>query len=113
LVRFIKTAVKAASDKFGEDIVILNIGGVSSLADYFLIVTGGNVNQIKAIADEIDRKLRDEGVYPKHTEGYDSASWVLLDYGFMIIHIFDRESRNFYSIERLWSDARTVDATTL
>jgi ribosome-associated protein len=111
--RFLKTAVKAANDKFGEDITALNIGGVSTLADYFVIVTGRNANQIKAIADEIDRKLREEGLDARHIEGYNGANWVLMDYGLMIIHIFDAENRNFYSIERLWGDAETIDAATL
>ncbi len=107
-MKILKTAHTALDEKFGEDIIILDIANISALADYFIIASGGNPNQIKAMADEVSEKLHKEGLILKHSEGYQSANWILLDFGDIIIHIFDRDNRAFYNIERIWGDAPVV-----
>ena len=105
----LQIAYKALDDKFGLDIKILNISEISIIADYFIIATGNNSVQIKAMADEISEKLHKEGIYLKHVEGLSTAKWVLLDFGDIIVHIFDKENREFYNIERIWGDALVID----
>ena len=90
------------------DIEILKIEDLTTITDYFVIATGTSTTQIKALAGEVEVKLKEQGVTPLHVEGYDSATWILLDYGSVIVHIFHKESRAFYSLERLWSDAQKV-----
>lgn len=104
----VKTAVKALEDKKASDIKILDISGVSVIADYFIIATGANEPQIKAMVDNVDEALSKQGFEPKSTEGYKNANWVLLDYGDLIIHIFDEENRLFYDLERIWRDGKEV-----
>jgi ribosome-associated protein len=100
---------KSLDDKFGTDIKILDIRGLTVMADYFIIASGGNPNQIRAMADEVGKNLTLLGVRQLGSEGYGSASWILLDFGDFIVHIFDRESRGFYNLERIWSDAVLVN----
>ena len=102
-------AVKAIDDKLGKDIKVIDISSVSVLADYFIIASGSNKNQVQAIVDNIEDELAKEGYQPKQVEGYQTANWVLLDYNDMIIHIFDEENRLFYDIERIWRDGHDVD----
>lgn len=102
-------AAKALEDKFGEDIQILNIGKVSVLADYFIIATGKNPNQLQAMADEVEEKLYKEGLRLRHKEGRNDSGWTLLDFGEIIVHLFDQENRSFYNLERIWSDAEKVE----
>jgi ribosome-associated protein len=109
MTQTVKIAYKALDDKFGEDIVVLDISGVSVMADYFIIATGKNPSQIKAMTDETMSQLHKAGIKARHTEGQDTAQWVLLDFDDVIIHIFDEDSREFYSLERVWSDAVAVD----
>ena len=104
----IKTAVDAIAEKKGLDIKVIDISNISIMADYFIIASGSNVNQIKAICDNLREKLGKANVYPGHIEGNENAGWVLLDYTDVIIHIFDEESRTFYNLERIWSDGKDV-----
>lgn len=101
----VKVAVEAIRDKKGENIKVFNIAGISPLADYFVLATGNNRNQIQAMCDEVAASLAKIKVHAKQTEGYDSANWILCDYGDFMIHIFNPESREFYNLERLWKDA--------
>lgn len=101
-------AIKAMEEKKGEDIRIIDISQVSVLADYFLIANGKNRNQIQALSDAVEEALGREGCFPKHIEGYENANWVLLDFGDMIVHIFDKENRLFYDLERIWRDGKQV-----
>lgn len=101
-------AVNAIEDKKGEQIKVIDISNVSVIADYFVIVSGKNVNQIRAISDEVEEKLGKLGVSPKQIEGYQSARWILMDYGDIIIHIFNEEDRLYYDIERIWSDGKFI-----
>lgn len=102
-------AILALEDKKAEDIRIIDISEVSVIADYFIIVNGNNVSQIQAMADEVEEKLYKAGCPLKQKEGYTNANWVLLDFGDIIIHIFDKENRLFYDLERIWRDGVLID----
>ena len=108
-----KQICEALADKKGEDIKILNISEVTVLADYFIIASGSNRNQVQAIADEVEECFGKAGSEPKQIEGYQSANWILLDYRDVIIHIFDSESRQFYDLERIWKDGKEIDSSDL
>ena len=101
-------AINALEEKKAEDICVIDISEVSVLADYFIIAGGNNVSQIQAMADEVDESLGKAGYPIKQVEGYQSANWVLLDFGDIIVHIFDRENRLFYDLERIWRDGKKV-----
>jgi ribosome-associated protein len=104
----ISTALNAASDKKALDMVVLDLRGVATFTDYFLITSGTNVRQVQAIADEVVERLKKQGTRAQRVEGYRSAEWVLVDYGDFIVHVFDNKSRQFYDLERLWRDAARV-----
>lgn len=108
-----KIAVNAMDDKKCEDIKIIDIKGISSIGDYFIIGNGDNVNQVHAIADNVEQMLAKEKYYPKAIEGYQNANWILMDYGDIIIHIFDKDNRLFYNLERIWKDGKEVDINNL
>jgi ribosome-associated protein len=101
-------AVRAAESKKANDIHVLDLRGVTSFADYFLICSGSNPRQNQTIADEIEKQLQEIGERPKSAEGYNSAEWILLDYGDMVVHIMSPQSRAYYDLERLWRQALTV-----
>ena len=100
-------AVDALEDKKGEDITVIDISEVSVIADCFIIAGGSNKSQIQAMSDSVEEKLGRAGMPLKQSEGYGSANWILLDFGDIIVHIFDNENRLFYDLERIWSDGRT------
>lgn len=104
-----KIAYKALDDKLGEDIRVLDISEVSVLADYFLIAHGNNKNQVKAMVDETDKQLSKVGYEPKHIEGNNNGTWSLMDYGDIIVHVFGKEDRYFYALERIWADGKVVE----
>lgn len=95
---------KACSDKNGLDIKTLNISKLTSMGDYFVIASGNSTSQVKAIADEIEDKMEEVGFHPQNKEGYRSARWILLDFGDIIAHVFHKEEREFYNLEKLWAD---------
>jgi len=97
-------AVKILEDKKAKEISIIDIDKVSILADYFIICSGTSTTHIKTLADELEFKMKEMGCELHHKEGYNSARWILLDYGEIVIHIFHSEDRNFYNLERLWAD---------
>ncbi len=103
-----RLAVDVASDKKATDIVLLDIRGVSVIADYFVICTGANPRQIRAIASAIDEKLSEQGQPAFHREGSPESGWLLLDFSDVIVHIFGPKERDYYRLERLWSNAKTV-----
>jgi len=103
-----KVAYEALDDKMGEDIKVLDIHEISVLADYFLIAHGNNPNHVKALIDSVEDKLEEMGYSPNHIEGYQEGTWVLLDFGRIIVHVFHKEARLFYDLERIWSDGKTV-----
>jgi ribosome-associated protein len=101
-------AAEAADSKQAKDIKVLDLREITSFADFFLIASGANARQIQAIADEIEIQLKELGEYPHSVEGYQNAEWVLLDYGDYLIHIFTEKARQYYDLERLWRDGKTV-----
>jgi ribosome-associated protein len=102
-------ALQAAGEKKALDPVVLDLRELASFTDYFVIASGTNVRQVQAIADGIQEQLRKQlGARPARVEGYNSAEWVLLDYGDFIFHVFEEKSRRFYDLERLWRDAARV-----
>jgi len=104
----VRTAVAAAEDRKAQDLKVLHLGDVSGFTDYFLICSGTNERQVQAIADAVEERLRAERVCPLHVEGYNRGQWVLLDYGDLVVHVFQEQPRSFYALERLWSDAPDV-----
>lgn len=100
-------AAKILDDKKGEDIKILEVKGLTSLGDYFVIATGSSSTHVNSLSDEVEEKMKENGVVIKHREGRDG--WILLDYGDVIVDIFDYESADFYDLERLWSDAPQIE----
>jgi ribosome-associated protein len=103
--RLVKLAESLAAEKKAQDIIILEIGKVSVVADYFMIAAGTSKVQVHAVADHIIQNLREEGYTLIHKEGYNEGLWVLLDYGSVVIHLFQPEERDFYNLERLWGHA--------
>ena len=108
-----RLAVEALEDKKAVDVRILDIGQISTLADYFIIASGNNRNQVQAMADNVDEVLAKAGYQAKQTEGYRNANWILLDYGDVVIHLFDEENRLFYDLERIWRDGRRIEPSEL
>lgn len=104
-----KIAVKCADDKKALDLKVLNITELTTLADYFVICHGSSTPQMNAIFDEIEEKLKEQNIYMNNAGSRDSSQWMLMDYGDVIVHIFNTESREFYGIENLWADAESVD----
>lgn len=95
-------------DKKAKDISVINIGSISSLTDYFIICNGTSTTHIKALSDELDFKMKEVGLELSHKEGYETARWILMDYGDIVVHIFHEEDRGFYKLERLWSDGAVI-----
>ena len=107
----VKLAITALEDKKGEDIRVIDIREVPVLADYFLIASGSNGNQVQAMADNVEEELGKAGYPCKQVEGYQSANWILMDYGDIIVHVFDKEDRLFYDLERIWRDGKIMEAS--
>ena len=108
-----KLAITALEDKKAEDIKVIDISGVSVIADYFIIATGTNRSQIQTLSDHVEEILGKVDIPLRQVEGYDNANWVLLDFHDVIIHIFDRENRLFYDLERIWRDGKTIGTDEL
>lgn len=108
-----RIACESMEDKKAQDIKIINIEKVSSLADYFIVASGMNRNQVQAMADNVNEMLGKAGVEPKQLEGYQNANWILMDYRDVVIHIFDEENRLFYDLERIWRDGEIVEREEL
>ena len=105
----VQLAVRCAADKKATDIIVLDLRQIASFAEYFIIATGSNQRQVQAIADEIEEQLKKQvSTRPVRIEGYNTAEWVLMDYGDFVVHIFNKEAREFYDLERLWRDAGKV-----
>ena len=108
-----KLAITALEDKKAEDIKVIDISEVSVIADYFIIANGTNRSQIQTLSDHVEEVLGRAGVELKQVEGYDNANWVLLDFRDVIIHIFDKENRLFYDLERIWRDGKIIETDKL
>ena len=106
----VKLAIHCASEKKAFDMVALDLRSIASFTEFFIIASGANQRQVQAIADEINEQLKKQlQTRPVRIEGYNSAEWLLLDYGDFVVHIFNKESREFYDLARLWLDARKVE----
>lgn len=92
-----------------EDIQVLDVSGITTIADYFLLASGGSANQVKSLSDYVEEELAKAGKQPLRNEGYASGDWIMLDYGDVLVHVFRRETREFYDLERLWADAKMMD----
>ena len=108
-----RIAYEALSEKKGEDIKVIDISGISVLADYFLIAHGNSDSQVNALVENVEEQLHKAGYPLKEREGQASGKWVLMDFGDVIIHVFDRENRLFYNLERIWKDGKEIPATFL
>lgn len=108
-----KIAYEALADKKGEDIRVIDISNVSVLADFFIIANGTNDSQVNALVDSVEEQLGKAGYEVKQREGYGLGSWVLLDFGRIIVHVFDKENRLFYNLERIWSDGKLMNVEDL
>ena len=108
-----KLACDALDDKKALEIKVIDIHEVSVIADYFIIASGTNRNQVQAMADNVDETLGRAGYEPKQIEGYQNANWILMDYRDIVIHIFDEENRLFYDLERIWRDGTVVEVEDL
>jgi len=109
-VQRVREAVAAAEDRKALELKVLHLQQVSDFTDYFLICSGTSERQVQAIADAVQERLRANRVRPLHVEGYNRGQWVLLDYGDLVVHVFQEEQRRFYALERLWGDAPDVTA---
>ncbi len=106
-------AIEALEDKKAEDIRIIDISEISTIADYFIIADGNNKSQIQTMADNVSERLGRAGVTVRQIEGYQNANWILMDFQDIIIHIFDRENRLFYDLERIWRDGVLIEKEAL
>ena len=105
-------AAQALSEKKGREIQVLEIADLTTLADYFVLATGSSNTQINALVDNVEKVITEQaGEEPLHREGYRGGTWVLLDYGCLVVHVFSAEAREFYGLERLWRDGKSVDLT--
>ena len=102
-------AVKALDSKKGKEIRLIRIDKITTLAEYFVICTGTSNTQINALCDAVEKELTEKGEEPLHREGYRGGTWVLLDYGCVVVHVFNDEARKFYSLEHLWADGEPID----
>jgi len=113
MIDTLKIAVNAADDKKAYDLVALDISEIASFADYFLLCTGDSSRQMQAIADEVEQRLKTFGIRPAHVEGYQNAEWILMDYMDLVVHIFSKNARAYYDLERLWRDGKRLDTSKL
>ena len=104
-----KRVARLLDEKKAQDVRVMHIGTLTTIGDYFVVATGTSTTQVKALADEIDKKMSEDKIEPKRIEGYSSSNWILMDYRDIIVHIFLSETREFYALERLWSDAPVVE----
>ena len=105
----VRRAINAAAEKKALDLTVLDLRGISSFTDFFVIATGANRRQVQAIADEVSDQLKRKGSPAARVEGYQNAEWVLIDYGDFVVHVFDDKARRFYDLERLWRESRRRD----
>ena len=108
-LEIVKTAVEALRDKKAEDVTVIDITGVSSIADYFIIANGNNQNQLTAMQDAVDEALYKPGLHAKQIEGNNKSTWILMDYEDIIVHLFSKEDRLFYDLERIWRDGKIIE----
>lgn len=111
--QMVRLAFEALEEKMGEDIQVIEIKDISIIADYFIIANGSNSSQVDALVHSVSDTLSKSGFEPKRIEGVRSASWILMDYGDVVVHVFSKEDRLFYNLERIWRDGKTVSKEEL
>ena len=109
----LRIALEAIEGKKAVDVVVLDISGIASFSDYFIICSGTSSRQIQAVADEVEKRMRENGARPEHIEGYANAEWVLLDFLDFVVHVFSKSARSYYDLERLWRDGTPMDIQKL
>ena len=109
----VKKAYEALNDKKGEDIKIIEIGKLSTVADYFIIANGSNAPHVESLVDNVEEELLKEKIHAERIEGVKSSGWILMDYSDVVVHVFSKEDRLFYDLERIWRDGKEIDVTTL
>ena len=112
-VQIAREAILALDSKRGEEIKLLKVGDLTVITDYFVICTGTSTTQVRALADEVEYKLGLAGVMPERVQGSETASWIVLDYNTVIVHVFHPDARSFYSLDKLWADAKSVDISDI
>ena len=105
----LQRALKTLDEKKGQDLKVIRVADVTTLANYFVLATGTSSTQVRTLADETERRLKAAGVVPRRTDGYRGSDWIVLDYIDVVIHIFYKETREFYDLERLWQDGEELD----
>lgn len=108
-----KIVLAGLEEKKAEDIRVIDISNVSVMADYFIIASGKNRNQVQAMANNVEEELQKEGIHPRQIEGYQTANWILMDFNDVIVHIFNEEDRMFYNLEKIWLDGKKIDPADL
>lgn len=109
----VKKAYDALNDKKGEDIKIIEIGKLSTVADYFIIANGSNAPHVESLVDNVEEELLKEKIHAERIEGVKSSGWILMDYNDVVVHVFSKEDRLFYDLERIWRDGKEVDVESL
>ena len=112
-IKIAELTVKALDNKKARDIILLRTREITILADYFVLCTAGSTTQLKTLSDEVEKILKDNGEVPLRREGHRSGGWILIDFGCVVIHLFLQEMREFYTLERLWSDAESIDISKI
>lgn len=112
ILTLVKAAVQSLDEHKAEDVRVLRVSNITSLADYFILATGNSTTHVRALVDYLDTDLSKRDFKPSRTEGYQSSLWTVLDYGTVVIHVFSGETRHFYDLERLWQDAETVSTAS-
>lgn len=109
----VKKVYDALNDKKGEDIKIIEIGKLSTVADYFIIANGSNAPHVESLVDNVEEELLKENIHAERIEGVKSSGWILMDYNDVVVHVFSKEDRLFYDLERIWRDGKEIDVDTL
>ncbi|NBG88938.1 ribosome silencing factor [Isachenkonia alkalipeptolytica] len=109
--KLVKRILEVIDDKIGEDTSVIDLESVSTIADYFVLTNGESLRQTKVLADEIIEQLEEDGIFLRNKEGYQTGKWILLDYGDIVVHIFEKETREFYDLEKIWQDAKIISVT--
>lgn len=109
----VKKAYDALSDKKGEDIKVIEIGKLSTVADYFIIANGSNAPHVESLVDNVEEELLKENIHAERIEGVKSSGWILMDYNDVVVHVFSKEDRLFYDLERIWRDGKEINVNEL
>lgn len=107
----VEKIIKVIDDKIGKDTVVIDLSTISTIADYFILTNGESLRQTKVLAEDIMSELEAEGIFVRNKEGHQTGSWILLDYGDIVVHIFEKDTRDFYDLEKIWQDAKLIPVT--